>query len=299
MRLRPRWPATASPAGHPGSPVDGNGSAVREHGFELIGEPERLTRLLTGVWSSRDLIAILARKDFFVRYRRATFGLLWAVALPVFQAAVLAFVVSRVVKFPELHPFTVYVLAGTTVWGFFATAVSAGATSIVDNSAISTKIYFPRMVFPIVSVVANAYALFLGTAVLVVFAAALGPGVHLRVLWLVPGMALAVLLAFGVSAVLSAVHVYFRDIRYLVQAALLAWFYVTPVFYPLDRLGRARGFLLANPATGLVELYHRATVGPSHHWPAAVAWTVAWSAALVAIALLLHRRYDRVFTDLI
>ena len=271
----------------------------RDRGFELVGEQERLTLLLPALWDSRDLIAILARKDFFVRYRRATFGLLWAVALPVFQAAVLAFVVSRVVKFSELHPFTVYVLAGTTAWGFFSTAVSAGATSIVDNSAISTKIYFPRLVFPIVSVVANAYALVLGTAVLVIFALVLGPGVHAQMLWLFPAMALGIVLAFGVSAVLSAVHVYFRDVRYLVQAALLAWFYVTPIFYPLDRLGRARRFLLANPATGLVELYHKATVGPSHQWVAAVLWTLGWSVALVVAALLLHRRYDRVFTDLI
>jgi ABC-type polysaccharide/polyol phosphate export permease len=273
--------------------------AAHSRGFELEGESERLTRLIPGLWASRDLIAILARKDFFVRYRRVTFGLLWAVALPVLQAVVLAFVVSRVVTFSELHPYTVYVLAGTTVWSFFSTAVSTGSTSIVDGSAMSTKIYFPRLVFPIVSVVANAYALVLGTAVLVVFVLGFGPGVHLRLLWLLPGMALAVVLVTAWSAVLSAVHVYFRDVRYLVQAALLAWFYVTPVFYPLDRMGRARSFLVANPATGLVELYHKATVGPSHQWTTAVVWTVGWSAGLMVLALVLHRRYDRVFADLI
>src|SRR3954470_1429818 len=103
-------------------------------GFSLDGGPTPLRTIASSTWGSRDLIAILARKDFYVRYRRATFGLLWAAALPLLQALVLSFVVSKFANFRTGTNYAVYVLSGTVGWAAFSTIISSGATAVVDGS---------------------------------------------------------------------------------------------------------------------------------------------------------------------
>src|SRR3954468_20009895 len=118
-------------------------------GFSLDGGPTPLRTIASSTWRSRELIAILARQDFYVRYRRATFGLLWAAALPLVQAVALAFVISRFATFATDDDFWIFVLAGTVAWSTFSGVVGLGATAIVDGASLSTKIYFPRLVLPL------------------------------------------------------------------------------------------------------------------------------------------------------
>src|SRR5207248_9642931 len=128
---------------------------------------------------------------------------------------------------------------------------------------------------------------------------AAGERLGLRVLLLVPAALLLVTFTCAISLVLSALHVYFRDVRYVVQVALLVWFYVTPVIYPLRLAGGLRGWLEVNPLTGCVELMRAAVVGADPRWGIAVAWCAAWTVVFTLTALALHRRFDRVFVDLL
>jgi ABC-type polysaccharide/polyol phosphate export permease len=271
---------------------------VAEPCFDLRGEHGDARTLLRDLWSSRQLVSVLARKEFLVRYRRATFGVAWVVALPLVQAGVLAVVLPKLVRFDTPGTYLTFVFAGTTAWAFFSGSVTTGAGSIVEGQSVSTRVYFPRLVFPVVAVLANAFGLVPAVAVLVAMVAVEGEaGLHL--LWLVPGVALAVALTAALGAVLAGLHVYFRDVRYLTQAALLALFYVTPVIYPLAEVGALRRWIEVNPLTGVVELFRAGTVGADPGWEAAVAWSAGWTAALLVAALLLHRRFDRVFVDLL
>jgi ABC-type polysaccharide/polyol phosphate export permease len=271
----------------------------RTSGFSLDGGPTPLRTIASSTWGSRELIAILARQDFYVRYRRATFGLLWAAALPLLQAIVLAFVVSKFATFDTGDDYAVFVLSGTVAWSTFSSIVSAGSTAIVDGSGLSTKIYFPRIVLPLVTVWASSYGLGISTVVLLAVTLVTGAGIGPQTLLLVPAVALTLVLGACFAVVLSALHVYFRDVRYLVQAALLVWLYVTPVIYPLDAVGQFRRWVEANPMTGVVELYRAATVGGDPGWTTTLLWTAAWCVALALAGLLLHRRFDRTFVDLL
>ena len=267
---------------------------------DLTSTPRPLTVLLRDAWRSRRLVGMLARRDFYVRYRRASLGVLWAVLLPLSQALVLALVLSRVTGLDSstAAPFWVFVVAGNVAWSFFSTGVTAAATSIVDGSGMSTKVYFPRLVLPAVSVASAAIGFALNTALVLVICAV--TGVSLAHVWLLPlAMLLAVALTGAFSLVLSVAYVYFRDVRYLLDAGQRAWFYFTPVFYPLDRLGSLKPLVLANPATGVVELFRAATVGADPGWLPSVWWSCGWVVVLGALGLALHRRHDRLFTDLL
>ncbi len=271
-----------------------------EHGagFDLRGESTDPRTYVREIWRSRSLIRVLSRKDFLVRYRRASFGVIWAVAIPALQAAVLALVLPRFVRFEIPGSYIVFVFGGTTAFTFFAGSLSGGAGSIIEGQGLSTKVYFPRIVPPLVNVAANAYGMVVSVAVLALAAVASGDlGFHLLVL--VPAMALLVLLSASAACLLAALQVYFRDVRYIVTAALVGWIYITPVIYPLSAVGSIARWLEINPMTGVVQLFRLGSVGVEPGWVASVWWSIGWTVVLFAGAVLVHRRYDRVFVDLL
>ena len=275
-------------------------SVATAEGYELRGETTPPLSLLREMWRARSLIAMLARKDFYVRYRRASFGLLWAVGLPLMQAAVLSIVFSRVVRIEVGVSYAVFVFSGMVGWSYFTGTLGASSTAIVDGSALGSRIYFPRAVLPIVPVAANLYGFVINVAVLILMALAFGVGLDVEVLLLVPAIALGVLLATAFALLTSSVHVYFRDTRYIVQAALTAWFYVTPVLYPVRKApGALQVVVKANPVTGVVELFRAATVGADPGWLGMVGVTCIWVAVIGTIGVALQCRYNRVFVDLL
>lgn len=268
--------------------------------MRLSNGPASPRELVAAVWQSRELMATLARKEFFVRYRRASFGVLWAVGLPLIQAAVLAVVFSHVVRIHTTTSYPVFVFTGMAVWTYFTATITAGSTSIVDNAGLTNKIYFPRAVLPLVQARANLYGLAINVVIVAVLALAFGVHLDAHVLILIPASILLVLLCSTAVLTLAALHVYFRDIRYIVQALFTGLLYLTPVFLPLEHYPVAlRNVVLANPATGIAQLFHLAVDGSAASWPTAVVVTAGWTIVLGVAAIVLHCSRDRVLADLL
>lgn len=270
-------------------------------GFELRGTVTPLRQLLAEMWAKRSLIRLLARRDFHVRYRRPSFGLLWVIAVPLIQASVLSIIFTKIVRFttPGIS-FPVFMLSGLTPWLFFSSTVSGSITAITSGGNLATKVYFPRAILPLVLVRSNLYGFGHRVAVVLVAALAFGQGIGPELVLLLPAVALMVLLSSAFALVFAAMQVYFRDTSFLLSAVMQAWFWGSAVFYPLSQApkGLLRLALTINPATGMIYLFRSALVG----WPierAAIASSVAWSFALLLFALFLYRRYNRVFTDLL
>ena len=283
-------------------------AAQQAAGFRLTGPGTPLPALLRGLWASRRLVGVLARKDFLVRYRRTRLGLVWAVVVPLIQATVLAIVFSAVVPRGaspsafggQLRSYAVFVLAGMAPWTFFSTALPAAATSVTDSSNLAQRIYFPRLVLPLVAVLTACYPLLTTLAVFLVVAVGLGPGLQLDLLWVVPGSLLAVLLVAGLGLFLSAAQVYLRDLRFAVAAGLSVLFYLTPVIYPVRRAPDAvHDLIRVLPMAGPVELYHRAVDAADPLMWRSVLATACWTLLFGAAGLVLHSRRDRVLADLL
>ena len=268
--------------------------------LDLRGESTPVLRLVGGLWRTRQLLVILARKEFHVRYRRASFGILWALALPLLQSIVLAVVFSRVVHIRFTAHYPVFVLSAMVAWTFFSVAMAAGATAIVDGTELSSRVYFTRAVLPIAQVLANVYALVITLVIVVIACPVLGVSLAPRTLLMIPAAGLLILLTTGFALVFSALHVYFRDIRYLVSAAVLVWFYVSPIIYPpADAPGALRAVIDANPLTGVIDLLHLAAMGSAGAMALPLIVSGAWTVALLALGLVLQSRFDRVFADLL
>jgi ABC-type polysaccharide/polyol phosphate export permease len=276
--------------------------AVNQTVLELSGDRARSIDLIRSLIAHRGLIVTLARKDFFVRYRRAALGILWAVGLPLIQAMVLTVIFTYVFHLPLKGdiPRSVFMFTGIVAYNFFSTSIVAASTSIVDGSGLSARIYFPRAVLPLETVFANAYAMFFSVIVLLILTVSFGVSIGWHTLLLVPAMLLDILFTAAAALVLSALHVFFRDMRYIVQAALLALFYMTPLIFPLSLAPpRLRNVVICNPLTGIVELFRYAIGGADPQWSTAALVTAGWTVVLLALGIYLHSKWDRIFVDLL
>jgi lipopolysaccharide transport system permease protein len=244
------------------------------------------------------VLLALARKDFQTRYKRASFGVLWAVALPVIQAVVMAIVFSRIIRFDTGGSYTVFVMSGLFAWTYFSATVQSATTALVDGSSLADKVWFPRATLALVPVLANAVGLVISIVILVVLLPMLSTWPGWSVLLLVPATVLLFALTTGLSLACSALHVYYRDTKFLVTAVLVVALYLTPVIYPADVLGEWAGWLDLNPITGVVELFHSGALGSPIQWR-----SLTVSLAMIVVVLIAsaagHRRHDRLFIDLL
>lgn len=254
---------------------------------------------LATMWDHRGVQLVLARKDFQVRFKRASLGVLWAVLLPLVQAAVMIVVFSHFVHTRDGVPYGAFVLSGILEWTYFSSTLSVSVNSIVDGATLTDKVWFPRALLPIVPCLSGLVGLGISMVILVVFAPVLGASIHLRILLLIPAVALLIAFTIALSLVLAALQVYYRDVRFIVMAALSVWIYATPIMYPQSSLRSLGPWLDFNPMTGIISLFHFAILGSHEASQRGVVISVLATAALLVAGVEAHRRHDRLFVDLL
>ena len=269
--------------------------------LHMDDRPLPLREWVAGLWRFRGVLVALSRKDFQVRYKRATLGVLWSVALPLLQSAVLVFVFSRVGGFGtgQGYSYGGFVLAGMVPWVYISTSVGASTTALVDAAGLTDKVWFPRAILALVPPCSNMVMLGSSMLILLVELPVVDAPLTPRILLLVPAAALAVAFSGALGMVLGALYVYFRDLKFVVFAGLLVWLYITPVVYPLSVLGPAGRFFNLNPLTGIVGLFQTAAVGSPSPSGLALGVSIGTTVVLAVLAVAIHRRHDRLFVDLL
>lgn len=233
-------------------------------------------------WAYRDLVRHLVGRDLRHKYKGSTFGFAWSLANPLLTAAIYTLAFAYIVRVP-IERFPLYLLSGLLPWTFFAGAVAAATSSIVDGAPLVRKVAFPRLVLP-AAAVATQLVQFALTFVVVVPLAAwwTGTGLGAPALAVVPALGLQLVFTIGLGLLLAAAYVHARDTRHLVEVALQLWFWLTPIVYAPDMVPPALGWLFAlNPMAHLVAIYHAALVEGT--WGAPQHWLGAGVAAAVAV----------------
>jgi lipopolysaccharide transport system permease protein len=272
--------------------------------LELVGERTSISSLLRDVWRHRDLMVMLAKQDYRSRYRSASLGLAWAVFLPLLQGVVIAVVFTRLTGGGKASSFIPYVIGGITAFSFVSSGVTASSTSIVDNGAIAGRLYFPRLVLPTLTPTANLPGLLISYALAMIISLATGGRPGWWVLLAPVAVVMLWLLVVSSGALLTMLHVYSRDVRYIVQASLLVLFYATPVIYLLDGPAGTLHlpsslvpFVIANPITGVVQLVRLTLLGHAAHAGVAIAVTGGWIAVMLVASVFVYARLERVACD--
>jgi lipopolysaccharide transport system permease protein len=215
--------------------------------------------VLRRLWTYRDLVVSLIRRQFQLRYRQSLVGISWAIFPPLASLFVATVVFHQVIGVQSPRAgvsYPLFTLAALTPWTFFANSLTAGVPSIVGSMQMVTRLPFPRAVIPLSMIGTSLIDLGIASVGFVAFAIFTGSGVPLTALWVPALLALEVVLVIGVVLLGSAVNVFARDVRLAIPLLVQLWLFLTPVMYSIESVpDRLRPLYLANPMTGLVELF--------------------------------------------
>ncbi len=206
-----------------------------------------MTQLIRDSYRYRELIWALAIKELKIRYKRSVLGFMWALLNPAFMMLVLTLVFSTIMRLGIQH-YAIFLLSVLLPWTYFSQTLSYGVESIVTNGDLIKKVAIPKMVFPMAAVVSNIINLLLSLIPLALLVPLLRHPFYWTWLYLpVPLLALAIF-TLGMTFFFAAANVYYRDVSHILQVVLSAWFYLTPIIYPLDAIpARYQWLLKLNP----------------------------------------------------
>ncbi|HEX9994757.1 MAG TPA: ABC transporter permease [Acidimicrobiales bacterium] len=247
----------------------------------------------------RELLYFFTWRDVKVRYKQTALGAAWAILQPVLAMVIFTLIFGRLARLDsDGVPYPLFAYAALVPWTFFSNAVTQGANSLVQNERIITKIYFPRLILPMASVVAVLVDLALSAVVLVGLMLWYGVAPGVAALTLPLFVLLAAVTACGVGFFLSAVNVRYRDVRYFLPFLVQLWLFVTPVVYSADLVPPGWQFVYGlNPMVGAVEGFRWALLGTDGLDLGALASSVVTSTVILLVGLVTFRRMEITFAD--
>jgi ABC-2 type transport system permease protein len=232
---------------------------------EISRRPGPLQRV-RDVWTFRELLRNLIRKELKVKYKSSVLGFFWTLLNPALYLVVFSIVFKYILD-SAVPDFAIFLLSGLLAWNLFSAAVSGGTGSIVGNASLVQKVWFPREILPLAAIGAAVCHFFFQFFVLVGALVVLQHSPDWGGLWLIPpALVILIVLAAGIAIALAAINVYLRDTEHLLELALLAWFWLSAIVYPYmqvaNQLGDKANLLLLNPIVPVVLVFQRVIYNP-------------------------------------
>ena len=252
------------------------------------------------LWAYRELLYFLTWRDLKVRYKQTVLGVAWVIVQPFLTMLAFTVFFNRLGGFrSEGVPYPLFAYSGLLLWTFFSNAVVYGTNSLVQNSNLVTKVYFPRLFIPAAAVAAGLVDLAVASVVLFGLALYYGVALTWSLLLLPAFVALTVLLALGAGLLASASTVRYRDLKHALPFLIQLWLIASPVIYSSAAVpARWRWLYFANPLAGIIDGFRAALTGRAFDWPAVAAATVI-TFALLLVSLYAFRRIEETFADVI
>ena len=257
---------------------------------------------LREVWSYRELIFFLIWRDIKVRYKQSVLGALWAILQPFVTMIVFTIFFGQIAKLPsDGLPYPIFSYSATVPWAFFAAALSVSARSMLSSGNMISKIYFPRIIVPLASVLANLVDFGIAFLLLIamMFYYHIIPTINMVFLPLF--LLLSMITAMGVGLWFSALYVMYRDVGYIMNFIPNLWQYISPVVYPASMIpAKWRLVYALNPMTGVIEGFRWALLGsPVSVTPLMFACSTLIALVIFISGLYFFRRMERIFSDML
>jgi lipopolysaccharide transport system permease protein len=253
------------------------------------------------VWAYRELLYFLIWRDVKVRYKQTALGVAWAVIQPVMTMVVFSVFFGKLAKLAsDGVPYPIFAFAALVPWTLFSNGLTQGTNSLVGNSNLIKKVYFPRLIIPTATVLAGVVDFAIAFAVLLILMVVYGITPTWNIIWLPAFMSLALITSLGVGLWLSALNVEYRDVKYIIPFLSQVWLFATPIAYSSSLLDEPlRTFYGINPMVGVVEGFRWALLGTNTQ-PGYMILVSTLAAVLTLISGAFYfRRMEKTFADVV
>ena len=253
------------------------------------------------LWLFRELFLFLTWRDILVRYKQTVFGILWSVIRPLVTMLVFTFVFGKVANLPTDGgvPYPLMVFAALLPWQMFANALQESSNSLIGNEALITKVYFPRMILPISSIITSAVDFAISFAIYLALMLFYGVAFQWQILVLPFFMAMALVTAIGVGLTISSLNVSFRDFRYIIPFMVQLGLYVSPVGFSSAVVPEKWRLLYSlNPMVGVIDGFRWSLLGghAAFYWPGFLTSLAVMFLCLI-VGIRVFRSMERGFAD--
>lgn len=253
------------------------------------------------LWRFRELFYILSWRDLKVRYKQTVLGVAWSVLRPVLTTIVFYVVFNKIAKLqsPSAAPYAIMVFAGMVPWQFFSNALSEASNSLVGNSNLISKVYFPRMIIPASSVITSMVDLLISLGIMVILFIMYRYVPDIKTFFLPLFIIMAFVASFGIGLYITALNVKYRDFRYIIPFIIQFGLYITPVGFSSSIVpAQYRLWYALNPMVGVIDGFRWCLLGEQMYWPG------FWISMGVCILFLWigvrhFRRTEKSFADII
>ncbi len=281
-------------------------SEKEEHWDLTITPRDRLLAIdWKEIWRYRDMYVLFVERNFRTAYKQTILGPLWFIITPVLSVIVYATVFGGIANIPTdgIPPILFYLL-GISVWGYFSSSLSATSNSFVSNADIFGKVYFPRIIMPLVAVTTNLLSFAIQLAIFAAFYiyyAATGTEltIHWQIVLFPVLMLILALMAVGFGMIFSSMTTKYRDLQIMLAKIISLWVYITPVIYPLSMVTNEKLHLAMslNPVTPVMEAVKYSLLGQGQFSWLWLGYSVAFTAVLLVFGLMMFNKVQKSFMD--
>ncbi|HTN74930.1 MAG TPA: ABC transporter permease [Pirellulaceae bacterium] len=252
-------------------------------------------------WNYRELICFFAWRDVAIRYKQAIFGAAWAILQPLLTMIVFTVFFGKLAHIPsDGLPYPIFAYAGLILWTYFSNVLNQASQSLVSNSNLLTKVYFPRVALPCSTAVSAMLDFLVSALFLLVLMIYFQIPISAPIILVPLFLAQLVLLTLGMGLLLAALNVWYRDIKHVLPLMIQLWMFVTPVIFPLSYVPEhLRPFMAINPLTGIVEGFRNCLL--LGIWPDLTLTFISIALTLLTLAcgLVYFRKAERYFADIV
>ena len=269
---------------------------------------------LRELWDYRFLLRSLIVRDLKSRYKNSLLGVLWSLLNPLFMMLIYTVLFTILIPNDDIHHYPVFILVGLIPWNFFSGALLASTVSITNHASLVKKVYFPRILLPLSAIGSNFVNYLLSLVILVIFLLAYDIGISIHALWVIPILVTQIIFMIGLSLIFSAMHTFYRDVFMVLEVGMLAWFFLTPIFYPFEwvteqanlmdlSFNAARVMRWINPVASMVDGYRTVLWGsignqvPGSMDALALLRTLITAVIVLVIGYVFFRRTEHLFGE--
>jgi lipopolysaccharide transport system permease protein len=271
--------------------------------MEIIIKPKKTFSIndIRELWQYKELLYFFTWRDLKVRYKQTAVGVGWAIFQPFITMVVFSVFFGKLAKIPsDGIPYPIFVYVGLLIWTFFSSALSETSGCLISNQSIITKVYFPRLILPISSVITRLVDFFVASIILVGMMIYYHFTPHLIGLLVLPILLIiSFMAAVGGGLFLASVNVKYRDVRYILPFFIQMLLFVTPVIYPASIAGKYSWILAINPMTGVIKAAHAAILGnaPINWFLLLISFCVCL--VMFIFGIIYFKKTERYFADIV